>query len=251
MSETRLICAEVRDALTEAALAGEPDARLRGHLLECAACSAEFGRLTALAGAIDSGVSQMVSGEPSPGFAARVRARVAEESEQSAAAWWRGWVPATVAGVAVLAIAVWLLWPGAQNPGNSGAPQTAKGAPVAPVPVQAPPSLEAPPSPKPEEHAGGVERAANKSGRARRVLTAARSETPALPEVLVAGDEWAQVVKLYELTQRGRAALGPPTLVDTTPLEEKAQPLLIARLEPIKPIVEETAPPPPPAAERQ
>lgn len=250
MSETKLSCAEYRDALTEAALAGEPEARLRGHLLECAACSAELGRLSALAGAIDSGVSQMVSAEPSPGFAARVRARVAEESEQSAAAWWRGWVPATVAGVAVLALAAWLLWPAAQNPGNSEAPETAKGAPVAPAPMQPTPSIAAPLSPKPVEHAGGVERAASKLGRAPRELTAARSETPVLPEVLVSGDEWAQVVKLYELTQRGRAALGPPALVDTTPLEAKAQPLLIARLDPIKPIVEDNTVPPP-AAERQ
>jgi len=257
MREGKMICGKFREdgfreALTEAALTGAVDTTLRGHLAECAGCRAELERLAALAGAIDRGVAVMTSAEPSPGFAAHVRARVAEEPAPGFV-WRRGWVPATVAGVAVLALAAWLLWPVAQNPENSGAPQTTERAPVAPVapaPLQVPPSIEAPPSPKLAEHAGGVEHAANKLGRASRATAAARSETPALPEVLVSGDEWAQVVKLYRLGQARPAAAGALVARSFTPPEDKVLPfgiefIQIKPLEATKPGEREVNPPAP------
>jgi len=244
MKEGKMSCRTVRDVLTEAALTGVPDASLRGHFLECASCKDEFARLVALAGAIDRGVAAMTSAAPSPGFAAHVRARVAEEP-QVGFAWWRGWAPATVAGVAVLVLAAWLLWPNAQSPTSGDAPAIAgkdePGEPPAPA-KDATEKGVTPAAVQQERREVAADRPLRQPRAPRARVTPQRSETPAWPEVLVTGDEWAQVVKLYELSQRGRADFGKVEIVDPTPLEEKAQPLLIARLDPIKPIVE-----PPPA----
>jgi len=248
MSETRMNCPEYRDALAEAALAGAVDAPLRSHLTECDACRKEFERLSALAAAMDHGVAEMVSGEPGPGFAARVRARIAQDAEQSAA-WWRGWVPALAGGVAVLALVAWLMWSGGWSPANSEAPTTAQGTEPAVTPKTTPAQTPlAQPTPTQIPEPERVERAsAPRRSPTRTVASAStpKREAPALPEVLVTGDEWAQVVKLYELSQRGQADLGPMEVTNQTPLEERAQPLIIAQLDPIKPVVEEAAAPPP------
>ncbi len=94
-------CPELLDALSEAALGGEANLRLRAHLAACSQCRSELDRLRALTGAIDRSVAAMVTADPSPGFAARIRARVAEESA-SRIAWWRGGAPAVAGGVAAL-----------------------------------------------------------------------------------------------------------------------------------------------------
>jgi hypothetical protein len=60
--------------------------------------------------------------------------------------------------------------------------------------------------------------------------------------VLVSGDEWNQVLKLYALGQRGQVeaeAVAPP---DTTPLEAKFRSLEIALLQPIAPLGETPQP---------
>lgn len=229
-----MTCPEYLDALRDAALDGELGAGLRAHLTGCIACRQELDRLRALAGAIDQGVSAMVDADPSPGFAAGVRARLAEETTQRAA-WWRGWIPALAGGVAALALAAWLLWPRVP-PSQPGPPNMAGpggGQPLPPAEVAT-------------EHAHKVDEAPPKL-RAIRVLPPRRApvhkaERPAaFPEVLVTGDEWAQVVNFYRLVQRREIAAGELTAPDTTPLEEKIKPLVIAQLDPIPPLAEPPA----------
>lgn len=238
-------CEQHSHAIAEAAFAlpGEemrvmPE--LTAHLAECAACREELELQRALAAAIDRGVAAKVSGAPLPGFAARVRARLAEGSQQHAATW-RVRIPAFAWGLAALALLTWLVW-SVQGPRRAGVPEIAKDVPAAPALPKASAEQEGPLSLQPPEHRAGADRGGNQAQRSPHAPATPKTETP-LPEVLLAGDEWGQVVKLYELSKRGSAGgLGP---VDTTPLEEKVEPLLIARLEPIKPLGETASTPQP------
>jgi hypothetical protein len=231
-------CKLYQEALTEAALGGVQDAALRSHLAGCAGCRNELDRLRTLTAAMDRSIMESVNVEPSPGFAARVRAQVAEESA-ARAAWWRAWVPALTGAVAVLALVAWLLWPDAQRSTPPGVPAMAQDAPVAPL--QAAPETPdkniapAPPGPERREVA---------SVRGLPVPVRPQRETPAkptLPEVLVSGDEWNQVLKLYALAQQGQIEAKVVAPADSTPLEQKFQPLLITRMDPIKPLQEPPA----------
>jgi hypothetical protein len=183
---------------------------------------------------VDRSVQEMVNVEPSPGFAARVRARVTEESA-ARAAWWRAWVPALTGAVAVLALVAWLLWPDAQRSTPPGVPVMAKDEPVAPLRApEAPDKNVAPTPPGPERREVASVRGLPVPVRPQR-KTPAR---PALPEVLVSGDEWNQVLKLYALAQHGQVGAEAVAPAATAPLEEKLQPLEIALLKPIAPLGE-------------
>lgn len=232
-------CRQHQDALAEAALGSEQNAALLSHLAACDTCRAELERLRTLTGAMDRSVAQMAGGEPSPGFAARVRVRLAEESA-ARAAWWRGWVPALAGGAAALALVAWLLWSFAEvqapkpTPEIAGAANPSKG-------VEPPPSSAAPtPSPAPSRLtlAEPPKQAAENRSRPARTRSPQVASQPAWPEVLVSGDEWNQVVKLYALALRGQ--VNPETAVapDPKPLAEKFQPLAIAQLKPIPPLGE-------------
>jgi len=235
-------CKSYHDAVAEAALGGAQDAALRDHVAACAACRDELARLRALSAAIDRGVEEITHAEPSPAFAARVRDRVAEESA-ARAYWWRGWVPAFAGGAAVLVLVAWLLW----SPAEVQAPK-----PTQELAGTSDPSKGSEP---PGKTASAPEVAPNRSPRVvpskqlathrprRESGSAPRpAPQPALPEVLIAGDEWSQVVKLYRLAQRGQVqaeAVAPP---DVTPLEAKFQALVIAELKPIAPLGEGALP---------
>lgn len=234
-------CHEYLDTLAETAFGAEPDARLRAHLAQCAHCRHELDRLAALAGAVDRGVDSIVSGEPAPGFAARVRARLAEESEQRAR-WWRAPVPMFAAGLAAVALVTWLVWAVVQRPGREGAPETAKEAPVAPAPQRAPyeSEKETPTSPRLPKQPAVAEQAAKQAPSRRRVPVPPGRE-PALPEVLLAGDEWGQVARLYAMSQQGRASAEQLASPERGLLEEKFQPLTAIALLEIKPLARDDA----------
>lgn len=232
-------CKQFHDALTEAALGVAQNARLVEHLAGCGSCRAELERLRALAGAMDRRITEMVDVEPSPGFAARVRAQVAKESA-ARAAWWRGWVPALAGGVAVLALVAWLVWPDAQRPTSPGAPEMVKGEPVAPLRAapEAPDKSVAPTPAEPQRQEVAAVRKSSVPVRPPRETPA----RPALPEVLVSGDEWNQVLKLYALAQQGRVNTEAVALPDAIPLEQKFAPMVIAQLQPIPPLGESSPP---------
>ncbi len=216
------------NALAEVALGRAQDAVLRSHLAACAACRDELERLRALTGAVDRAIAEMVNAEPSPGFAARVHARVADESA-ARATWWRGLVPALAGGAAVLALAVWLLWPAAKVHAprrENNFVDSGKG--------PAPPRVEPSSADKPEE-------TPPKQFAIRRERSAPRfapTAMPAAPEVLVSADEWNQVLKLYTLAQRGRVNAETVTQPDNASLEQKSTPLVIAQLQSIAPLGE-------------
>lgn len=229
-------CHNFRDALTYAALAaqaGTPpravrNAALRVHLEACAACRAELDRLRALASAIDAGLAQIVTANPSPGFAARVRARIAERADERASRW-HTWAPAIAGAMAIVTLVAWLATRSAPEQRGPSL-DTATTQPPAPAPHHA----TAEPNLNPPTRDKGIGVARHTALPVRSpcpLLPAAKSHEPPLPEVLVSGDEWRHVVKLYALTQKGEAsadALAPP---DSRPLEEKFQLLAIAKLE--------------------
>ncbi len=229
-------CPEYLDTLTEAALGGEAGLRLRAHLAACSQCRSELDRLRALTGAIDRSVAAMVTADPSPGFAARIRARVAEESA-SRSAWWRGWAPAVAGGMAALALVVWLLWsasavqPPAPAQQMAGPSQGAQKTPPEKIEPPLQKSGEAPP----KEMANGVPPRVRVRGQRERVFGQGASQPPPLPEVLVTGDEWKQVVKLYALSQKRQADSVALTAHTFTPPEDKVQPFSIEFIQ-IKPL---------------
>ncbi|MGH9793192.1 MAG: hypothetical protein ACRD5G_00340 [Candidatus Acidiferrales bacterium] len=228
-------CQDYRDALTGAALDPQADAAprasrdaaLRAHLDACAACRAELGRLTALTAAIDAGLAQIVSADPSPAFAARVRSRLAERAEERASRW-HAWAPALAGALTAAVLIAWFVTRFASEPDSPS--QTA----IARPPTQIAPHHGEPPrlvAPLPNK-LNGTGR--NRRPRVRALRPAPVSNEPALLPVLVSGDEWQQVAKLYALVQSGQAdaeTLAPP---DSAPLAEKFQPLVIAPMDPIK-----------------
>ncbi len=217
-------CAEYMETLTELALGAQADARARAHLAGCPACRGELERLRTLAVAMDKDLAEIANAEPARGFAARVRARLVDRSAVSAFSW-QGWVPTLAGGLAVVVLLVWL----AGNP--TGSPLVTDDFPTVVVPKEVPsPPVAPPPTERTKTHFAAKPKVAPEGHR----------DAPQLPEVLLADDPWAQVVKLYALARQRRAQaeqLRPP---DASPLEEKFQPLAIARLE-IKPLAE--APP--------
>jgi len=103
-------CEEYAVLMLDAAL-GAPasgrEAELRTHIPACAACRAAQQDAAALAAAVGGGVAAVVAGEPSPQFAARLRARIAAEPAPVAWPWFAGWRSSL--GVAVAAAAAFLL----------------------------------------------------------------------------------------------------------------------------------------------
>ncbi len=82
-----MACEKYSGWITGAALGalrpGE-ERELRAHAGKCADCREEWEAQTALAAAVNGAIESLVSGEPSPQFAARLRARVAEEPAPAA-----------------------------------------------------------------------------------------------------------------------------------------------------------------------
>ena len=100
-------CRRFSEKLADAAL--EPgelrDAGLAAHLETCATCQREFEAQRRLAQAMDLGLSAAVSAEPSPSFAAGVRARLASEPTPLPPGF-AGWVPVAAGALAVLVLMV-------------------------------------------------------------------------------------------------------------------------------------------------
>lgn len=86
---------------------------LLSHVGECDVCREAYQRARELAALVDRGIESLVAGEPSPHFAARLRARIAEEQPARRFAWltWRP-IAAYLGTAAVLAaLLIFLLLP--------------------------------------------------------------------------------------------------------------------------------------------
>ena len=129
-----MACERYKVSLADAAL-GElepaPEAELRAHLENCAACRAAFDAERRLVAAIDWGVAASVAAEPSPELAARVRQRI-EAVRVPARPWFAGswigrWVPAAAGALVVLALVT--MWLARREPARPGTPESAKNVP--------------------------------------------------------------------------------------------------------------------------
>jgi len=150
-----MACEKYYDWMTEAALGElrpERESELLAHVAECDVCREAYSHAKTVAATVDRGVETLVAGEPSPQFAARLRARITEEP--APVRWnWTGWpvvAPASrrlfVAAAGTLALATLLLfvlarWPRHNNP----APTVTMNPSTSPVTLVP----QAPPQPRP------------------------------------------------------------------------------------------------------
>lgn len=110
-----MACEEYSILIKEEAFSGLNSERgnaLREHLAQCVSCRNEFDHAKNIAKLLDSGVKMLVAGEPSPQFAARLRARIAEEPVQATFEW-RAWIPVAASAfvLALLLVAVTIRTP--------------------------------------------------------------------------------------------------------------------------------------------
>jgi len=90
-----MACEKYSKLIADEALCGVGPKRgvdLRAHLAQCVSCREEFDHVTGIAAIVDGGVEMLVAGEPSPQFANRLRARVANEPGPTQLDW-RAWIP--------------------------------------------------------------------------------------------------------------------------------------------------------------
>jgi hypothetical protein len=211
-----MACEEYSGWMSVAALGALPAGRegeLRAHVGRCEACRSKWEAASALVAAIDGAVTTLVAGEPSPQFASRLRARIADEP--TPAAWLLPARPrlaaALVAAVALFAV---LLLRSPER-ASRGMPATNTASAVAPSrAASAGPATQRvdAPSPQAPRHA-----ASDRRGRARFVE----------PEVLVPRGQLSAALLLANAVSNGRidgtqisvsaAAAGNP--IEVKPIE--------------------------------
>jgi anti-sigma factor RsiW len=207
-------CEEYSDSIIDAALGGlhaERETELFAHFAECDGCREQWKHVRALASAVDRGVQGLVAGEPSPQFARRLRARIADGPAPRRFAW-AGWVPVAASAI-VLAGIVAMVAMHLQRPD-------------APVPTQV-----AEKAPTRALSASAADSASNLGAVARNAHTQREHPGPSLssrqPEVLVAPGQFAAVVRLDEALRSG--SLNNLSVVARQ--EELEKPLAIKPLE--------------------
>lgn len=183
-------CAQYKDWLKDAALEGlapRQEAELRAHLAACSNCRAEVEQLRLFLSAVDQAVTRSAEAEPAPGFAARVRQRIAEKP--AAGGWFPAWAPVTaVAALAVVLLMVWLL------PQEPPAPNPTVAPPVAPPMARDNPDKgrEAPPPvvAKFESNSAGKRTPQIVAARASLVVLIPRDEQEGLRQFIRASQEF-------------------------------------------------------------
>jgi hypothetical protein len=207
-------CERSRAMMAEAAaeaISARRRVELDGHLGSCASCRAEFERVRALLNAIDQSVVARAGLQDEPEVVGRLRQRIAEEAERSAAkvteasngfrSWWA--TAAACAAVAVLGLAVWVILP--QK--NSPQPITSVKQPAAITQVEIKPSSPgAIPSiaetPHPPRNSGGLHAGRIDAGRPRRMGNGAAM--PAIPNVIVQPGQMQAILQLEAAIQSGK-----------------------------------------------
>jgi len=95
-------CEKYADWIEEAALGAlalEREREFLAHTAGCGACREAYQRACEIATLVDRGVESLVAGAPSPYFAVRLRARIAEEPSRAGLGWLT-WKPVSAAFVA-------------------------------------------------------------------------------------------------------------------------------------------------------
>jgi anti-sigma factor RsiW len=214
-------CEKYRDWTMDAALDALGPERKRefvAHAALCESCRAKYELAGEAVAAVDQGVGSVVAGEPSPHFAARLRARMAEEQSTSRRAW-PTWKPAAAALVvaAVLAIVVISSAPRHHN----SALQTTRSAPETAA-VERHETAEMPE--RPTANQVRVRRGYRTAGRH-------RSE-PTQPEVLVPPGQFEAVLQLAAEIRSGRID-GKQLIAANQEMDKplEIRPIVIAALE--------------------
>jgi len=211
-------CTKYKDRLIDLALSAtmpEDDPEFLAHVRECAACAAELERQRQLVAAMDHGVKLSVSANPSPEFLPRIRTRLAEEPAP-ARGWFSGWLPVTAGAVAVVALLMFLLLPRERGEPPTEPPmgQRATVAPAADLAVE-PPRAEVPAAPRKRPH---------------KILAERKPVAPAVPEVLVPGDQQAGLAWLYRALRQRPEQVAGVLAEQTTYRSESAGPIRVAEL---------------------
>ncbi len=114
------ICEKYGDWMRDAALGALAPRRERemlAHVDDCEACRKSYEDARELASVVDRGLESLVAGEPSPHFAARLRARIAEEPSAARSAWFI-WRPAGAALALAALIATVVFFRGSPQQAN-------------------------------------------------------------------------------------------------------------------------------------
>jgi hypothetical protein len=114
-------CKDFANWIADAApgdLAPQRERELLAHTGECDSCRRAYRRARELVALVDRGIESLVATEPSPQFAARLRARIAEEqpAKRSASLTWKPLAAGLVAAAAAAASWVFLA------PGHTNSP---------------------------------------------------------------------------------------------------------------------------------
>lgn len=227
------------EAWIDDAVLGALDARsereLLAHAGECDACRDAHQHARELAALVDRGVESLVAGEPSPHFAARLRARIADEPPISRSIW-LSWKPVAAGLVSAVALAVLIVLllpthrpfgPNAVRPNPNTAAAAHIQSPIAaenPTTNQARVHRDYPPAPEAARRTtpsraqfasrfGSHDKRAARfplafrspDGRALRSSSAVgRHNSPADPEVIVPPGQLEAVMQLVADTRSGR-----------------------------------------------
>lgn len=167
--------------------------------------------------ALDRALEEALYVDPSPGFTARVRLRVASEPTRRSSGWWQwGRRPLIVlSGAAALVLAISAVWPGgAEPPGTAGAPQLRSGGgpaagKAAPVVARQPIEREGPAAADRKAVPRPIEAEASRSPV---IATSARRHDLVLPDVVMSMSEIEALRRLQALSFRVQA---PPPEAQT------------------------------------
>jgi hypothetical protein len=159
---------------------------------------------------LDREIEALLAVEPSPEFVARVRTRVAQESEPGR--WRASWVLAAAGAVAAVIVAI-IAWPSPEaTPSNR-------------TPVEPPRIAEAVPTIAPPQPAPLPERGRRTAVRAVATVERDRRGDIDLPEVVLADNEVKTFATLVASVRQSRFDVAVPAAPDpNTPLEIKELP---------------------------
>jgi hypothetical protein len=174
-------------ALGELAPGREPE--LLAHAAGCDACREAYQHAQQVAAFVDRGVVSLVSGEPSPHFMPRVRARIAAEPAPSRYGWLVAWAPAAAGALALAAVLLVLLIR-SPRPGNPNR--------VSIAPAENPPATA--PATSPPRAAAVVARRDARFSRS----PVSHNSPEAQAEVLVQPGQFAAVLQYADALRSGR-----------------------------------------------
>lgn len=189
-----MACEKQKDRITALAL-GElhpkRELELLAHAGECDACREAYEHAARVRDGVERGVESLVAGEPSPHFAARLRARIAAEPAPARMPWLK-WTPVAAATLALAALLAALMLR-IQEPRHSIAPDVSALAPAAtPIAPSNPPASE------PVASVVQVTRPRHTVVRAAAPSPRLASQEPEIPPVLVPPGQLAAALKLSD-----------------------------------------------------